>query len=165
MDSTNDTECACLGYPRKCTCSDSDYCLHNKNCKATFGGKPTCRCPGCSCKGCKMRLNTAAGNPYKDRIREVHKARCECGQSAWPLVRKVSLRSAKWTQLATGAVLVDAPGVNDDNSARDGIVKTYLKNADSIWIVSDIKCVSPARRPTCAQPAREPAPPPAPGGR
>jgi hypothetical protein len=32
-----------------------------------------------------------------------------------------------------------APGINDDNSARDGIVKTYLKDADSVWIVSNIK--------------------------
>jgi hypothetical protein len=35
--------------------------------------------------------------------------------------------------------LLSAPGINDDNSARDGIVKTYLKDADSVWIVSNIK--------------------------
>ena len=34
---------------------------------------------------------------------------------------------------------MDAPGVNDDNGARDRVVKQYLKNADSVWIVSNIK--------------------------
>ena len=40
--------------------------------------------------------------------------------------------------LKTGAVLVDAPGVHDDNSARDGVVKAKLKHADAVWIVSNI---------------------------
>jgi hypothetical protein len=52
-------------------------------------------------------------------------------------VKKVRI-FGKWNILKSGAILVDAPGVNDDNSARDGIVKRYLKNADSIWIVSNI---------------------------
>jgi hypothetical protein len=34
---------------------------------------------------------------------------------------------------------VDAPGVRDDNSARDQVVKNYLKDGDSIWIVANIK--------------------------
>jgi energy-coupling factor transporter ATP-binding protein EcfA2 len=59
--------------------------------------------------------------------------------SFWPLVRRVRLCSRKWGVLKSGAVLVDAPGVNDDNSARDGIVKAYLRDADAIWIVSNIK--------------------------
>ena len=29
-------------------------------------------------------------------------------------------------------------GVRDDNGARDAVVKRYLKDADSIWIVSHI---------------------------
>lgn len=60
-------------------------------------------------------------------------------ESYWPLVRRVRLYGRKWTLLKAGAVLVDAPGVNDDNSARDGLVKTYLKEANSIWIVTPIK--------------------------
>ena len=55
--------------------------------------------------------------------------------------KQVRMRSAKWTVLKSGARLVDAPGVRDDNSARDGIVKGFLKEADSIWIVSHIRCV------------------------
>lgn len=60
-------------------------------------------------------------------------------ESYWPLVRRVRLYGRKWTLLKSGAVLVDAPGVNDDNSARDGLVKTYLKEANSIWVVTPIK--------------------------
>ena len=40
--------------------------------------------------------------------------------------------------LRSGAVFVDAPGVNDDNTSRDKIVKSYLREADSIWIFSNI---------------------------
>jgi len=59
--------------------------------------------------------------------------------SFWPIVRKVTAEGRDWTALRTGATLVDAPGVNDDNGARDRVVKQYLKNADSVWIVSNIK--------------------------
>jgi hypothetical protein len=59
--------------------------------------------------------------------------------SFWPLVRRVRLSGRGWTLLRSGCVLVDAPGVNDDNSARDGVVKRYLRDADSVWIVSNIK--------------------------
>lgn len=38
-----------------------------------------------------------------------------------------------------GSVLVDAPGVRDDNSARDAVVKAYLRDGNSIWIVANIK--------------------------
>ena len=51
---------------------------------------------------------------------------------------QVRLYSRKWGTLKTGAVLVDAPGVHDDNSARDGVVKRKLKEADAVWIVSNI---------------------------
>ena len=60
------------------------------------------------------------------------------GGQLWPLVKQAKIRSRKWDLLKTGCVLVDAPGVNDSNSTRDAIVKRHLKNADSIWIVSNI---------------------------
>ncbi|EOD32468.1 hypothetical protein EMIHUDRAFT_456065 [Emiliania huxleyi CCMP1516] len=79
---------------------------------------------------------------------------CFCG-NYWPIVKQ-------WRVLATGAVLVDAPGartrraplsarrglgeagrvrrvgVHDDNSARDAVVKRKIKEADAVWIVSNI---------------------------
>ena len=69
---------------------------------------------------------------YMDSLRDVS------GGSFWPLVKQVRLYSRQWTTLKTGAVLVDAPGVHDDNSARDAVVKKKLKDADAVWIVSNI---------------------------
>eukprot|EP00873_Tetraselmis_striata_P009523 jgi/Tetstr1/429787/TSEL_019654.t1 len=56
----------------------------------------------------------------------------------WPLVKSVKLRGP-WEALAGGAVLVDAPGVQDDNSARDAVVKSYLRSAHAVWLVSNIR--------------------------
>lgn len=53
-------------------------------------------------------------------------------------MKKICL-SGPWPALRSGAVLVDAPGVRDDNSARDGVVKGYLREGNSIWIVANIK--------------------------
>jgi hypothetical protein len=38
-----------------------------------------------------------------------------------------------------GVRLVDAPGLHDDNSARANTVKSFLKQADSVFLVSNIK--------------------------
>ena len=70
---------------------------------------------------------------YMDSVKDV-----AGGAAYWPLVKQVRLFSRKWETLKTGAVLIDAPGVHDDNSARDGVVKKKLKDADAVWIVSNI---------------------------
>jgi hypothetical protein len=69
---------------------------------------------------------------YMDSTNEV------VGGCFWPLVKQVRIFSSRWKVLKTGAVLVDAPGVHDDNSARDAVVKAHLKDADAVWIVSNI---------------------------
>jgi hypothetical protein len=51
---------------------------------------------------------------YVDSTNEVSEG------ALWPLVKRVQLRGP-WECLASGAVLVDAPGVQDDNSARDQV--------------------------------------------
>ena len=61
---------------------------------------------------------------------------CRCTPGA--CAHQVRVYSRHWEVLKTGAVLVDAPGVHDDNSARDGVVKRKLKEADAVWIVSNI---------------------------
>jgi hypothetical protein len=55
----------------------------------------------------------------------------------WPLIRqsKVKLQSPA---LASGAILVDLPGVADGNAARSNIARKYLKNCKFIWIVAPI---------------------------
>ena len=60
------------------------------------------------------------------------------GAAWWPIVRKAVLQGP-WECLSGGVVLVDAPGVRDDNSARDAVVKQYLADADSVLLVSNIR--------------------------
>jgi hypothetical protein len=56
----------------------------------------------------------------------------------WPLVEKVSLSSHTWKILSEGLVLVDAPGLNDENAQRNDVVKKELVKTNSVLIVSDI---------------------------
>jgi len=56
----------------------------------------------------------------------------------WPLVRRVAI-AGPWASLACGLVLVDAPGLRDDNSARDGVVKQCLARADALLLVSNVR--------------------------
>lgn len=46
--------------------------------------------------------------------------------STWPLVKVCRLRH-NWPVLATGAMLVDLPGVRDANAARGRVAESYLK--------------------------------------
>jgi hypothetical protein len=56
----------------------------------------------------------------------------------WPLVGRVRV-FGPWAVLAGGARLVDSPGLADDNSARDQVVKGYIRKADSVMLVSNIR--------------------------
>lgn len=61
----------------------------------------------------------------------------EEGPAWWPLIRQVQVKcNAK--ALATGAILVDLPGVADANAARNNIAKDYMKKCDCIWILAPI---------------------------
>ena len=52
--------------------------------------------------------------------------------------RRVVVRGP-WPALANGVVLVDAPGMHDDDSARDRVVKAALSSADAIILVSNVR--------------------------
>ena len=54
------------------------------------------------------------------------------------LIRKVVIQGP-WAVLASGACLVDLPGVKDANAARANVASTYLQNCSCIWIVAPIK--------------------------
>ncbi|KAK2738177.1 hypothetical protein FQN57_007152 [Myotisia sp. PD_48] len=55
----------------------------------------------------------------------------------WPLVEVVRLR-VKASALASGAILVDLPGLLDSNSARATFTKKYLQQCSCLWIISPI---------------------------
>lgn len=55
----------------------------------------------------------------------------------WPMIKVVRIY-AKASALATGAVLVDLPGVQDSNAARAAVADGYMKMCSGIWIVAPI---------------------------
>lgn len=54
----------------------------------------------------------------------------------WPLIRRVRIYG-NFPALANGVELVDLPGLNDPNPAREQITKRYLANAKYVWLVCD----------------------------
>ena len=55
----------------------------------------------------------------------------------WPLIRVVRLY-VKSPALATGAVVVDLPGVHDANAARANVAEGYMKSCTGLWVVAPI---------------------------
>ncbi|OJJ36596.1 hypothetical protein ASPWEDRAFT_170108 [Aspergillus wentii DTO 134E9] len=55
----------------------------------------------------------------------------------WPLIRVVRIY-VKAAALATGAVLVDLPGVFDSNAARVAVAEDYMKQCSAHWVVAPI---------------------------
>lgn len=55
----------------------------------------------------------------------------------WPLIRVVRIY-VKSRALATGAVIVDLPGVHDANAARAAVAEGYMKQCTGLWIVAPI---------------------------
>ncbi|MCJ1400989.1 hypothetical protein MMC11_004200 [Xylographa trunciseda] len=55
----------------------------------------------------------------------------------WPLIKVVRI-FVKSPALATGAVIVDLPGVHDANAARAAVAEGYMKQCTGLWIVAPI---------------------------
>ncbi|KIW97825.1 uncharacterized protein Z519_01409 [Cladophialophora bantiana CBS 173.52] len=70
----------------------------------------------------------------KERVEKEKKPR---EQEYWPLIRVVKLY-VKAPALATGAVIVDLPGVHDSNQARAAVAKDYMKQCTGLLIVAPI---------------------------
>ena len=76
--------------------------------------------------------------PYMDSADEAHDG------ALWPLVRRVRLRGpfavcAPSVLCAGGIRLLDAPGLHDDNAARDGVLRGVVAEAHSVLVVSNIR--------------------------
>ena len=54
----------------------------------------------------------------------------------WPLISRVRIYG-EFEVLSDGVVLVDLPGLNDPNPAREQVTKKYLEEARYIWLVCD----------------------------
>lgn len=86
----------------------------------------------------KLRATTAASlyrqlQDYVDSKEKNTKKRMEF----WPLIKVVRIYT-KASALATGACLVDLPGVQDSNAARAAVAANYMKACTGLWIVAPI---------------------------
>ena len=73
----------------------------------------------------------STGNKDKDKKKERRE------MEYWPLIRVVRIY-VKSRALATGAVIVDLPGVHDANAARAAVAEGYMKQCTGLWIVAPI---------------------------
>ena len=73
----------------------------------------------------------STGNKEKDKKTERRE------MEFWPLIRVVRIY-VKSRALATGAVIVDLPGVHDANAARAAVAEGYMKQCTGLWIVAPI---------------------------
>lgn len=58
----------------------------------------------------------------------------------WPIVSSVHV-SGPFEALRSGAKLIDLPGINDPNEAREEVTKEHLKTCRFVWVVFNIKRV------------------------
>jgi hypothetical protein len=56
----------------------------------------------------------------------------------WPIVKHVRIRGP-FVALEGGASLIDLPGLNDPNRARESLTRSYLKSARFVWVVFNVK--------------------------
>ncbi|KAJ8086531.1 hypothetical protein PM082_005354 [Marasmius tenuissimus] len=94
-------------------------------------------------RGKKKDKKEKEGKSLMDKVREASgmgkkKERNDPNSPAWwPLIRQVNVR-CRADCLATGAILVDLPGVADANAARNNIAKAYMKKCQCLWILAPI---------------------------
>jgi hypothetical protein len=56
----------------------------------------------------------------------------------WPIIKTVDI-SGPFEALRHGAELIDLPGVNDPNQAREEVTRSFLRDAPFIWIAFNTK--------------------------
>jgi hypothetical protein len=85
------------------------------------------------------RLVKRWANSFRQKINDyVYRKGNGKEPQTWPLIRCVTL-NGPWNVLATGACLVDLPGIRDANAARARVAERYLQNCNQIWVVAPIK--------------------------
>ncbi|KAL2196856.1 hypothetical protein P885DRAFT_69332 [Corynascus similis CBS 632.67] len=86
----------------------------------------------------KVRATTAASlyRQLQEYVNSKEK-NTEKRMEYWPLIKVVRIYTGA-AALATGACLVDLPGVQDSNAARAAVAANYMKACTGLWIVAPI---------------------------
>ena len=83
-----------------------------------------------------VRLTAASQSELKDQVAIYLDSQHEF----WPIVKRVAI-AGPFKALRQGATLIDLPGINDPNEAREEVTRQYLKTCRFVWIVFNIKRV------------------------
>ena len=100
---------------------------------------PTCNLPleitECMRSGECIRVHESTAVSLKNKVRRylVGREQYQDGQY-WPLISRVKIRG-RFEILSNGVVLVDLPGLNDPNPAREKVTREYLNTARFLWLV------------------------------
>jgi GTPase SAR1 family protein len=83
------------------------------------------------------RITVAAksADEFRKLLRRYLDSKCEF----WPLVRTARIRGPFPGLTTSGIKLVDLPGLNDANEAREQVTRNYLKECRFVWIVFSMK--------------------------
>jgi energy-coupling factor transporter ATP-binding protein EcfA2 len=85
-------------------------------------------------EGSRVFLEAATAKELKQKLRGYLSSE----ERFWPLIKTVEI-SGSFDALRHGAVLIDLPGVNDPNQAREEVTRSFLRDAPFIWIAFNTK--------------------------
>lgn len=86
-----------------------------------------------------IKLNSEKPNELRAKLKPYLTGKSQNGSSVyWPMVQEVKLYG-KFKALEDGLSLVDLPGLDDPNEAREEITRKYLLGARHIWLVCRAK--------------------------
>ncbi len=73
-----------------------------------------------------------------DELGQIVERYLDSGHRFWPIVKSVSI-SGPFDSLRDGAKIIDLPGINDPNEAREQVTKGHIKNCRFVWILYHIR--------------------------
>lgn len=76
--------------------------------------------------------------PSGDELRKALKDYVTSDGRLWPLVKLVRIRGP-FAALEAGGILVDLPGLNDPNAAREAVTRSYLDRSEYVWVVFNMR--------------------------
>lgn len=85
-------------------------------------------------EGSRIFLEAATAKDLKQKLRGYLSSE----ERYWPLIKTVEV-TGPFDALRHGAVLIDLPGVNDPNQAREEVTRSFLRDAPFIWIAFNTK--------------------------
>lgn len=83
----------------------------------------------------RITISSKTADDFRKQLRRYLDSKHEF----WPLVRTARIRGPFPGLTTPGIKLVDLPGLNDPNEAREQVTRNYLKECRFVWIVFNIK--------------------------